>query len=147
MTVAADEESSTTKTPPPLSVTNSNNDNHNNNHSIHRSTDDWEDALEEQAGESVPSNDFEEAEQFGSNHDASSLSRQAIASKLREQEEKEEAGDDARQNRRRHCQCCRRWPRLCVVFVGVILPLWLLIIISTGVGSWLAVLELPDESK
>ena len=47
----------------------------------------------------------------------------------------------------RKIRCCLRWPRLCVVIFGLVVPLWVLIILSVVLGSWLSVLELPHESK
>lgn len=41
--------------------------------------------------------------------------------------------------------CCHRWPRICSVFLGVVLPLWLLIFLSLFTGLLLSRAEGKEE--
>ena len=44
-------------------------------------------------------------------------------------------------------RCCHRWPRLCSMVVGVLIPLWSLVFISLFFGVFLCKAEAPGESK
>ena len=37
------------------------------------------------------------------------------------------------------------WPRFCAIVFGIILPLWLLVLLSAGFGAWLARCEMDQE--
>ena len=42
-------------------------------------------------------------------------------------------------------KCCHQWPRVCTLFIGIVLPLWLLILITCAFGIPLCNLEMPQQ--
>jgi hypothetical protein len=57
----------------------------------------------------------------------------------------EEKDDDDEKVLCLNCCCCRHFPRISLLFIGILFPLWTLISISTLFGIGLSVLESPHE--